>query len=125
MTSPQVDGTPPKRRLASPKPLGKLLPLLRPYAGQLALAAVCLVLAAAAGLVFPKIVGWLLDSAFTQHSRAQLDRIALGLLAIFAVQGGLNFVQVYLLSATAERVIAELRQELFAHLVRLSPGFFT
>jgi len=36
----------------------------------------------------------------------------------------LNFIQVYFLSATGERVIAGLRKELFAHLVRLSPGFF-
>ena len=44
MTAPTIDARP-KRRLASPKPLGKLLPLLRPYAGRLAVAAVCLVLA--------------------------------------------------------------------------------
>jgi subfamily B ATP-binding cassette protein MsbA len=114
-----------KRRLASPKPLGKLLPLLRPYAGRLAVAAVCLLLAAGAGLVFPTVVRWLLDAAFTQRSGGELNRIALGLLGVFAAQGLLNFVQVYLLSSTAERVIARLREELFANLVRLSPGFFT
>jgi subfamily B ATP-binding cassette protein MsbA len=123
MTAPQAGAT--KRRLASPKPLGKLLPLLRPYAGKLAIAAVCLVLAAAAGLVFPTVVRWLLDAAFMARGRATLDRIALGLLGVFAAQGLLNFVQVYLLSATTERVIAQLREALFAHLVRLSPGFFT
>ena len=37
----------------------------------------------------------------------------------------MNFVQVYLLTSTTERVIAELREDVFAHLVRLSPGFFT
>ncbi|AHG91711.1 ABC transporter transmembrane region [Gemmatirosa kalamazoonensis] len=125
MTAAPADARARKRRLASPKPLGKLLPLLRPHAGRLAVAAVCLVLAAGAGLVFPKIVGWLLDSAFMLRDRGRLDRIALALLAVFAVQGVLNFVQVYLLSATAERVTARLREELFAHLVQLSPGFFT
>jgi subfamily B ATP-binding cassette protein MsbA len=124
MTAPTIDARP-KRRLASPKPLGKLLPLLRPHAGRLAVAAVCLLLAAAAGLVFPTVVRWLLDAAFTQRNGDELNRIALGLLGVFAAQGLLNFVQVYLLSSTAERVIARLREELFAHLVRLSPGFFT
>jgi ATP-binding cassette, subfamily B, bacterial MsbA len=108
----------------SPRPLARLVPLLRPYAGRLAVAAVCLVLAAAAGLAFPRVVGWLLDSAFTARDGSRLDRIALALLAIFAAQGVLNFTQVLLLSSTAERVIARLRSELFAHLVRLSPGFF-
>lgn len=37
----------------------------------------------------------------------------------------MNFVQVYLLTSTTERVIAALRVDVFAHLVRLSPGFFT
>ncbi|HWL41133.1 MAG TPA: ABC transporter transmembrane domain-containing protein, partial [Gemmatimonadaceae bacterium] len=37
----------------------------------------------------------------------------------------LNFIQVYLLTSTSELVVAKLRQELFAHLIHLSPGFFT
>jgi len=41
------------------------------------------------------------------------------------VQGLLSFVQVWLITSVAERVIARLRSELFAHLVRLSPGFFS
>ncbi len=45
-------------------------------------------------------------------------------MAVFAVQGLLNFVQVFLLTSATERVIARLRGDLFAHLVRLSPGFF-
>jgi len=115
----------PRKRLQSPRPLGRLLPRLRPFAGRLAVATVCLVLAAAAALAFPQIVRYLLDAAFESRDRALLDRIALGLLGLFAVQGVLNFVQVYLLTGTTERVIARLREELFAHLVRLSPGFFT
>ena len=47
------------------------------------------------------------------------------MLVLFAIQAVLNFVQVYLLTSTSELVIAQLREDLFAHLVRLSPGFFT
>ncbi|MDB4875075.1 MAG: transporter transrane region [Gemmatimonadetes bacterium] len=113
------------RKLRSPKPLGRLLPRLRPYRARLAVAAVCLVVAAAVGLIFPQVVRHLLDAAFQQHDRALLDRIALGLIALFALQGVMNFVQVFLLTSTTERVIASLREDVFAHLVRLSPGFFT
>jgi ATP-binding cassette, subfamily B, bacterial MsbA len=70
------------------------------------------------------MVQQLLDAAFAQGDRAMLDRIALGLLGLFAAQGVLNFVQVTLLHGTGERVVAALREELFAHLVRLSPAFF-
>ncbi|MEN9509228.1 MAG: hypothetical protein RLZZ621_1791 [Gemmatimonadota bacterium] len=105
--------------------MARLLPLLRPYATRLAVAFVFLVVAAAAGLVFPATLRFLLDAAFEQRDRAALDRIALGLIGIFAIQGVANFVQVYLLSSSVERVIATLRQQTFAHLIRLSPAFFT
>jgi subfamily B ATP-binding cassette protein MsbA len=113
------------RRLRSPKPLGRLAPRLRPFRGNLAIAAVCLVVAAGVGLAFPQVVRHLLDAAFQQHDRGLLDRIAVGLIALFALQGLMNFIQVYLLTSTTERVIAQLREDVFAHLVRLSPGFFT
>ncbi|MGH7623654.1 MAG: ABC transporter transmembrane domain-containing protein, partial [Gemmatimonadaceae bacterium] len=113
-----------ERRLRSPKPLGKLLPRLRPYRAVLAAAALCLVVAAGVGLAFPQVVRELLDAAFQRHDRPMLDRVAVGLIGLFALQGLMNFVQVYLLTSTTERVIATLREEVFAHLVRLSPGFF-
>jgi ATP-binding cassette, subfamily B, bacterial MsbA len=122
LTSPAAERT---RRLRSPKPLGRLLPRLRPYRKHLSVAGVCLVTAAAVGLAFPQVVRTLLDAAFQRHDRALLDRIALMLVGLFALQGVMNFVQVYLLTSTTERVIAALREDVFAHLVRLSPGFFT
>ena len=87
--------------------------------------AVCLLIAAAVGLAFPQVVRHLLDAAFQQRDRAALDRIAIGLVLAFALQGAMNFIQVFLLTSTAERVVAKLREDVFAHLVRLSPGFFT
>lgn len=115
---------PEKRRLRSPKPLARLAPRIAPFTGRLAGAAVCLLVAAGVGLAFPQVVRHLLDAAFERHDRALLDRIAIGLVALFALQGVMNFVQVYLLTSTTERVVAGLRQDVFAHLVRLSPGFF-
>jgi subfamily B ATP-binding cassette protein MsbA len=91
----------------------------------LAVAAVCLLVAASVGLAFPQVVRHLLDAAFQARDRRLLDRIAIGLVALFALQGAMNFIQVYLLTSTTERVIAQLRVDVFAHLVRLSPGFFT
>ncbi len=114
-----------RRRFASPKPLARLLPLLAPYRLRLFIAFVCLVIAAAAGLVFPRVLQYLLDAAFELKDRRALDRIALALLGIFAVQGVMNFVQVFLLTSTTERIVATLRQQTFAHLIRLSPAFFT
>jgi len=99
--------------------------MLRPYRSRLVVAFVFLVIAAAAGLVFPAVLRYLLDAAFVLKDREALDRIAVGLLAVFAVQAIANFVQVYLLSSSTERIIAALREHTFAHLVRLSAAFFT
>ncbi|MES2524474.1 MAG: ABC transporter transmembrane domain-containing protein [Gemmatimonadota bacterium] len=122
MTAPVVPKA--KRTLVSPRPLARLLPLLKPYRAKLGVAFICLVVAAAAGLAFPAVLRVLLDSAFVINDRSALDRWALVLLGIFAVQGLMNFVQVFLLSSTTERVIAGLRRDTFAHLIRLSPAFF-
>ncbi len=115
----------PRRGLASPGPLRDLVPRVRPHARSLALALICLLASAAIALAFPQIVRHLLDAAFIGGDSSLLNRIAVSLLLLFAVQGFLNFVQVYLLTATAERVIARIREDLFSHLVHLSPGFFT
>lgn len=115
--------------MPSPKlslqPLSRLVPLVRPYRGRLVVASVFLVVAAAAGLVFPAVMRFLLDAAFEQKDHAALDRIAIILLSVFAVQAVANFVQVYLLSSSTERIVAALRARTFAHLIRLSPAFFT
>ncbi len=113
------------RRLPSPRPLTRLIPFFRPYAGRMVVAAVCLLAAVATALYFPVVVGSLLDTAFENGGRHRLDQIALGLIGLFGVQALMNFTQVYLLTSTTERVIARLRENLFAHLVRLSPAFFT
>jgi subfamily B ATP-binding cassette protein MsbA len=113
------------RRVPSPKPLGQLLPRVRPHAPRLVVAMLCLLLSVGIALAFPQIVRRLLDAAFVAGNGALLNRIAIGLLVLFAVQALLNYIQVYFLTMTSERIVAELRRDLFAHLVRLSPGFFT
>ncbi len=111
--------------VSSPRPLGRFLPRIRPYAARLVIAFACLVASGAIALAFPQIVRHLLDAAFVSADADLLNSIAIWLLVLFAIQAVLNFVQVYLLTSTSERVIAQLRQELFAHLIHLSPGFFT
>ena len=115
----------PSKRLPSPKPLGQLVPRVRPHASRIFGALICLLISVGIGLAFPQIVKHLLDAAFVQHDSHLLDRIALFLIGLFAIQAVLNFSQVYLLTITSERIVATLRRDLFAHLIRLSPGFFT
>ncbi len=103
----------------------RLGPRLYPHRWALAAATVFLLLSGGIGLAFPLVVQQLMDAAFVDMDRTLLNRIALLLLALFSVQGLFNFFQVYLLGATGERIIAGLRQDLFTHLLTLSPDFFT
>lgn len=75
-------------------------------------------------LSFPMVVRYMLDAAFEQHDSALLNRIGLGLLALFAAQAVLNYIQTYWLAATGERAVAGIRRELFDKLLTMPPGFF-
>ena len=119
MTNP-----PSKRLLPSPTALKRLLPLIQPYRWALALAVVCLVLSTAAILAFPRLTGWLLDTAFLQGGREQLDIRAAQLMAVVLLQAGLNYAQAYLLTATGERAVNRLRTMLFDRLLEFPVGFF-
>ncbi len=119
-----ADATAPKRRLPPPGRLLRLWPRVKPYRGMLALATLALVASAALALAFPMVVRYLLDAAFVNRDREMLDRIALGLVALFSVQAVLNYAQAYLLSAVGEQAVAGLRRDLFARLLEMPPGFF-
>jgi ATP-binding cassette, subfamily B, bacterial MsbA len=117
-----------ERREEGPGPrttLQRLLPRLRPFRLSVGIATLALVLSAAIGLAFPIVVQFMLDAAFEGGDSETMTAIALILVGMFGVQAVTNFVQVYVLGATAERVVAGLRMELFSHLLKLSPGFFT
>jgi subfamily B ATP-binding cassette protein MsbA len=113
-----------RRGLVAPGKLVRLWPRVRPYGWSLALALVTLVASGSITLAFPKLGGELLDAAFQARDRELLDRIALGLFLLFALQALLNYVQTYLLTATGERAVAGLRRELFGKLLEFPPGFF-
>ena len=104
--------------------LRRLLGYARPYRGRLALATASLLLGGAMGLVYPKLLRHVIDAAFSARDLGALDGLTLGLLAIFTVQAALAFMRRYLFAWVGERVVADLRIELCAHLVRLSQSFF-
>jgi len=104
------------------RPLRALWPYLRPYRATVALAAAALVAAAAAMLALPVSVRLMIDRGFL--AAGDVDRYFLWLFAIatlFAVFASLRF---YLVSWLGERVVADVRAAVYAHVVRMSPAFF-
>ena len=107
--------------------LARLLQFTKPYRAALLIAGVATLISSALGLVFPQVVGRLLDAAFLKigsTDTAALDQTVLLLVAVFAVQAVFNAAQSYLLSRAGEGVVADIRRALYAKLMTLSPRFF-
>lgn len=113
---------------ANPRSLGGLQPFLRPYRTQIVLALVFLFLAAAATLAFPLALRALIDQGLVPQERGEQVlalREYFGLLfGVAAALGLFSAVRFYLMSWLGERVTADLRNAIYAHVLRQSPEFF-
>ena len=104
--------------------LRRLGPRVMPYKAPLLAAGVLMLISVSIGLAFPLLVRELLDAAFLEDDSALLNRIAVGLLSLFAVLAVINFLQSYWTASVSEKVVADLRRDLFGSLVYQPPGFF-
>jgi subfamily B ATP-binding cassette protein MsbA len=104
---------------------GRILAYVRPYWRQLALAAISLVIISLLSLAMPWAVQKMVDMVVVSQNFSQLNRIALILAAILGLRSVFGFVQTYLVSWVGERVVANLRREIYEHVLSLSLGFFS
>ena len=104
--------------------LRRLYGFLGSYRKWLFIATIGVTMSAALGLVFPRIMGTLVDSALGDGDTVTLDRIALLLLGVFLVQAGFNYLRIMALSIVGEGVVADLRRAVFDRIVRLPVPFF-
>ncbi|WP_434391573.1 ABC transporter ATP-binding protein [Melittangium boletus] len=98
--------------------------LARPQARRILLGTLFLLVASALGLVYPKVIGDIIDQALHAGDRARIDRIALGMVGVFLVQGVAMALRYYLFTTAGERVVTRLRQDLFQSLLSQEVGFF-
>ncbi|MBX3611012.1 MAG: ATP-binding cassette domain-containing protein [Hydrogenophaga sp.] len=119
---------PDRPRATHPRSLSGLIPFMRPYRLQMALALLFLVLAAAATLVFPLALRQLIDSGLVPAGRGDQALALRGhFVALFGVAvalGVFSATRFYLVSWLGERITADLRNAVFAHVLRQSPQFF-
>ncbi|MBS0467683.1 MAG: ATP-binding cassette domain-containing protein [Proteobacteria bacterium] len=109
----------------APRALGALLPFLRPYRWPIAAALTFLLLAALATLAFPLALRGLIDQGMPAGGHTGALRAHFGLLFAVAVAVGLfSAARYYAMSWLGERVTADLRSAVYAHVLRQSPQFF-
>ncbi len=102
----------------------RLLRFVQPYWRLLAVAAVILTLNSLAGLALPWVIRNVVDGVLLQASLQMLNRVIYLLLALFLAQAVLGFGQSYILGWVGERVVANLRKTLYAHLQAMPLSFF-
>lgn len=112
----------------SAKSLGGLLPFLRPYRGRIALGIFFLVMAAVSTLLFPVALKSLIDEGFVSADPgARVMAMREHFLALFGVGAALGLfsaARFYMVSWLGERITADLRNAVYARVVRQSPEFF-
>jgi ATP-binding cassette subfamily B protein len=105
-------------------PLLALAPFLRPYRGRIAAALAALLAAATATLALPLAFRSLIDLGFSPANAQHIDRYFLALFAVALVLALAVAARFYLVSWLGERVTADLRDAVYANVLRMSPAFY-
>jgi subfamily B ATP-binding cassette protein MsbA len=98
--------------------------LMRPRRGLLALGFVLMIINRVSGLVLPYSTKFLIDTVINKHHVNQLRPLVLTVLAATLIQGATSFSLTQLLSKAAQRLIADLRQQVQVHISRLPVAFY-
>jgi ATP-binding cassette subfamily B protein len=95
-----------------------------PYRTQIALVLLILPLVAACRLAQPWIIKLAIDSHITTGKLSGLESIALAFSGILLIESLLSFLEVFLLQSVGQRVMADMREELFGHVMHLPVSWF-
>ena len=113
-----------KSRGVKLRPLMALAPYVARYRGQAFAALVALIIASAATLVVPLAVRRMIDFGFSPEGLALINSYFAVMIAVVAVLACASAARYYLVITLGERIVADLRRDVFRHLTSLSPSFF-
>ncbi len=121
MADPTLPDRPKSRSL---KPLRALLPYLQPYRGTLVLALLALLIASAAMLALPIAFRHLIDQGLSSRSADTIDRYFIAFMVAAGVFGIFAALRFYFVTWLGERVVADIREAVYARVIRMDPSFF-
>jgi ABC-type multidrug transport system fused ATPase/permease subunit len=102
-----------------------LFVLLRPYRGRTVMMFAALVIGTAAALAPPPLAKLAIDEGITPGDLSTLTLVVVAFLVSALVYWGATYLQTYLVGWVGQRVLQDLRIQLFAHLQTLSVGFYS
>ncbi len=97
---------------------------MKPYISRLCVAIVCIIFAALANLYVPWVLKDVIDEVLAQKNMRMLNTIAIGIVVVFFLRGIFYYGQTYLMSYIAQRVIIDIREDLYRHLQKLSLAYY-
>ncbi|TPK88916.1 ABC transporter transmembrane domain-containing protein [Mesorhizobium sp. B2-4-17] len=113
-----------EERRRSLKPLRRLFPYIGHYRTLVVGAVISLVIAAATTLTLPLAVRRMIDHGFSSPSTTFIAEYFAALVAMAAVLAAASAGRYYFVITLGERVVADIRRDVFAHVTMLSPSFF-
>ncbi|MBO9505827.1 ABC transporter transmembrane domain-containing protein [Thalassospira sp. A3_1] len=120
-TSPRLADRDSSRNFSA---LRAIIPFVRPYRLQVAGAMVALVIASGTVLALGSGLRMLVDRGFADGNADLLDQALFVLFAVTLLMAGASYARFFLVSWIGERVVADIRSAVYAHIIRLDPGFF-
>jgi ATP-binding cassette subfamily B protein len=104
--------------------LGVLWQLTKPYRFRTFLSVFSLLAATATALAPPLLAKYALDDAINDTTGTQLVVVVLLFVVLALANWGMTYVETYMTGWVGERILADLRKQLFGHLQELSLGFY-
>ncbi len=101
-----------------------LKPYLLPYKWQIILASIALIVAASTVLILGRGLQFLIDEGFVNNNIDLLNSGLYYLFIIISIMAVSSFARYFCVSWVGERVIADIRKDVFSNLIRLSPEFY-
>jgi subfamily B ATP-binding cassette protein MsbA len=102
----------------------RLLQYVKPYISRMIVAIFCIILAASANLYVPWILRDVIDKVLTNKDMSLLNTIAIGIVIVFLLRGIFFYGQTYLMSYIGQKVIIDIRDDVYRHLQRLSLSYY-
>jgi ATP-binding cassette subfamily B protein len=104
--------------------LAPMLPYARRRVGWALAALAALAVAAAATLVVPLAVRGMIDRGFAADHAGAVNSYFLVLIGVVGVLSASSALRYFLVMTLGERIVADVREDFFAHLTRLDPAFY-
>ena len=113
-----------KNKKPSLKRASRLFQFVKPYKVEFSFGLFFLLLSTGASLIFPALMGELVDSASDTLVK-NINQIAISLLILFALQAIFSYFRIVLFVNVTEKTLAVIRQKTYTHLIKLPMNFFS